>query len=45
LIGRLNRKTIIYKCVAVNCVVAGTDEVDAVIIVVADIVACYCVVA
>jgi hypothetical protein len=40
LIGRINRKTIIYKYIACNSVVAGIGEADAVPVVVADIVAC-----
>jgi hypothetical protein len=44
LIGRINRKTIIYKCIAVKGVVAGIVEADAATVV-ADLVACYCVVA
>jgi hypothetical protein len=44
LIGK-NKKTIIYKCIASNGVVAGREEADAAILVVADIVACDCVVA
>jgi hypothetical protein len=42
----MNKKTIIYKYIACNCVVvAGRPEADAVPLVVADIVACYVVVA
>jgi len=45
LIGSINRKTIIYKCIACYGVVAaGRGEVDAVIVVVADSIACYGVV-
>jgi hypothetical protein len=45
LIGKINRKTIIYKYIACyGVVVAGRGEADAAIVV-ADIVACNCVVA
>jgi hypothetical protein len=44
MIGRKNKKTIIYKCIASNGVVAGREEANAATAVVADIVACNCVV-
>jgi hypothetical protein len=45
LIGLKNKKTIIYKCIACDGVVAGIVELDAFIPVVADIVASNCVIA
>jgi len=46
LIGRKNRKTFIYKYIpGYGVVVAGSVEADAFLVVVADIVACNCVVA
>jgi len=45
LIGIINTKTIIYKRIAGNSVFAWLEEVDAAPVVVADIVACYAIVA